>query len=70
MAGEIYISKIGATTDMECDLSEAMQKLIDKINATGTRKARPHPTMKGVIIVEAIEPRIISVTVEQIKSKT
>ena len=44
-----------------------MQKVIDKINASGTRKARPHPTMNGVIIVETIEPRIIDVVVGEFK---
>lgn len=44
-----------------------MQKMIDAINASGTRKARPHSTINGVIIVETIEPRLISVVVGEFK---
>jgi hypothetical protein len=45
------------------NVTEAMQRTIDIINASGTKIAKPHPTIEDAIIVTTIGTRDISVVV-------
>lgn len=49
------------------NVSEAMQRTIDIINASGTKIAKPHPTIEDAIIVTTIDNRDIGVAVGEFK---
>jgi hypothetical protein len=49
------------------NVTEAMQRTIDIINASGTKIAKPHPTIEDAIIVTTIDNKDIGVVVGEFK---